>query len=88
MDTIKQTVKRDAAMRKIIAALMDGRSLSVYDSAEFGVSEMHTCFCKIRQKIQDGKISGYEMWSAWNTNENGIRYKVYWFVASLDCIVL
>lgn len=79
MDTIKQAKKRTAAIREIIAALMSGRTLSLYNDAEFEVSEMHTCFCIIRRKIRDGKIAGVEMKDAWRTNENGIRYKVYWF---------
>lgn len=79
MDTIKQAKKRTAAIRKIIGALIGGRHLSLYDDAEFEVSEMHTCFCNIRQKIRDGKITGYVMKDCWRTNENGIRYKEYWF---------
>lgn len=79
MDTIKQANKRTAAIRKIIGALIGGRHLSLYNDAEFGVSEMHTCFCNIRQKIRDGEITGYVMKDCWRTNENGIRYKEYWF---------
>ena len=79
MDTPKQANKRQAAIRKIIGALIGGRHLSLYDDAEFEVSEMHTCFCNVRQKIRDGKISGYVMKDCWRTNENGIRYKEYWF---------
>ena len=79
MDTVKQSIKRVAAIRKIIGALMGGRAISLYDSAEFEVSEMHTCICNIRRMIDDGKIVGYAMKDEWRTNENGIRYKVYWF---------
>lgn len=79
MDTQKQAIKRAAAIRKIIGALEGGRHLSVYNDREFEVSEMHTCFCNIRQKIRDGKITGYVMKDVWRTNENGIRYKEYWF---------
>lgn len=79
MDTTRQRVKRETQLHKIIAALIDGRTISLFDSAEFEVSEMHTCFCIIRQKIRDGKITGYVMKDCWRTNENGIRYKEYWF---------
>ena len=79
MDTKIQANKRTAAIRAIVVALICGRHLSMYDDAEFGVSEMHTCFCVIRQKIRDGKISGYVMKDCWRTNSNGIRYKEYWF---------
>lgn len=79
MDTKIQSIKRDAAIKKIINALIGGRHLSLFDSAEFGVSEMHTCFCNIRQKIRDGKIAGYVMKDCWRINVNNIRYKEYWF---------
>ena len=79
MDTLKQANKRQAAIHKIIRALIGGRHLSLYNDSEFEVSEMHTCFCNIRQKIRDGKITGYVMKDVWRTNENGIRYKEYWF---------
>lgn len=79
MDTVKQREKRESAIRNIIAAMINGRTLSLYDSSEFEVAEMHTVFCKIRRKMDEGKIPGYIMGDAWRTNENGIRYKVYWF---------
>ena len=79
MDTIKQATKRTAAIRKIIGALKGGRHLSLYNDWEFEVSEMHTCFCNIRAKIRSGEITGYVMKDVWRTNENGIRYKEYWF---------
>lgn len=79
MDTKIQAAKRTAAIRRIIGALIGGRHLSMENDAEFEVSEMHTCFCVIRQKIRDGKITGYVMKDRWRTNANGIRYKEYWF---------
>lgn len=79
MDTKVQKNIRDAAIQKIIGALKGGRRLSCFDDREFGVSEMHTCFCRIRRKIDDGKIPGYVMRSAWQQTLFGIRYKEYWF---------
>ena len=79
MDTKTQENKRNIAIRNIIEALKNGRALDVYNSREFGVSEMHTCFCVIRQKIRDGKITGYVMKDEWRTTPDGIRYKIYWF---------
>ena len=79
MDTKKQREKRNSAIRKIIGALVSGRSLSMYDSREFEVAEMHTCFCYIRKAVESGKIPGYVMKDEWRTNEDSIRYKVYWF---------
>lgn len=79
MNTKTQEYKRNSYIRNIIEALKDGRLLSVYNSREFHVSEMHTCFCIIRQKIRDGKITGYVMKDEWRVTPDGIRYKVYWF---------
>lgn len=79
MDTLKQSTKRTAAIKKIIGALMNGRRLSLFNGREFEVSEMHTCFCVIRQKIRDGKINGYTMKDRWITTPSGIRFKEYWF---------
>lgn len=79
MDTKVQKNMRDAAIQRIIGAKKGGRHLSCYDDREFGVSEMHTVFCRIRRKIEDGKIPGYIMRSAWQTTLFGIRYKTYWF---------
>lgn len=70
---------RESKRRKIIAALMAGRRLSVYNGKEFRCAEMHTEFCKIRRMIADGKIAGYVMVDVWRTNKDGIRYKEYWF---------
>lgn len=79
MDTLVQANKRRVAIRAIIGALKGGRHLSLFNDAEFGVSEMHTCFCIIRRKIRDGKITGYVMKDEWRTTTDGIRYKEYWF---------
>lgn len=79
MDTIIQANKRRIAIHNIIGALKGGRHLSLFNSTEFGVSEMHTCFCVIRRKIADGKIVGYTMKDTWRTTNDGIRYKEYWF---------
>lgn len=70
---------RESKRRKIIAALMAGRHLSVYNGKEFKCSEMHTEFCKIRRKIADRKITGFVMCDVWRTNKDGVRYKEYWF---------
>lgn len=78
-DTVIQANKRRVAIRRIIGALQGGRHLSLKDSREFEVAEMHTCFCNIRKKIADGKITGYLMKDRWLTDANGIRYKEYWF---------
>ena len=79
MDTKVQENKRRAAISRIVRALQDGRHLSLFDGAEFAVAEMHTCFCVVRQKIRDGKITGYVMKDCWRVNANRIRYKEYWF---------
>lgn len=78
-DTVIQAEKRRNAIGRIIGALKGGRHLSLKDSREFEVSQMHTCICLIQKKIFEGKITGYNMKSRWLTDSNGIRYKEYWF---------
>lgn len=70
---------QDSKRQNIIAALKNGEHLSIYDGRRFECGEMHTEFCKINKKIRDGKITGFAMCSTWRTNENGVRYKEYWF---------
>lgn len=84
MDTKTQRRKREAAIKKIISALKDGRTLSLYNDREFEVAEMHTVFCMIRKKINAGLIPGYTMKDEWRTNEYGIRYKIYWLVKDAE----
>lgn len=67
------------------AALMAGRRLSLYDSKEFELSEMHTVFAKIRASVYKGKFPGWVMCSKWCTTVDGIRYKQYWFERDEDC---
>lgn len=78
-DTARQAAKRRDAIGRIVEALKGGRRLSLKNGREFEVSQMHTCFCIIQHKVLDGKIPGYKMVSRWVTDENGIRYKEYWF---------
>lgn len=80
--TKKNTASRQTGIRGVIEALMQGRTLSIYDSKEFKEGEMHTVFCKIRRKISRGLIQGYVLRDEWHTNENGVRYKCYWFDAT------
>lgn len=79
MDTKKQAEKRQTQISKIIAAMKAGRHISLFDSAEFQVSEMHTCICYIRKYVTKGMIPGVKMCDKWCTNENDVRYKEYWF---------
>ena len=74
-----ETESRETSQKRIIAAMIAGRHLSMYDNEEFGTAEMHTQFCYIRKKIADRKITGWTMKDVWRTNENGIKYKEYWF---------
>lgn len=81
-------MKTNDAKTAIIAALTQGRRLSLFNAEEFGTSQMHTQFAKIRRDVEDGRLPSWKMCSDWRENENGVRYKVYWFerVRNFDCV--
>lgn len=71
-----QIAARYVANEAIFQAMRDGRHITLKDSREFGVSEMHTQICTIRKKLAKG-THPYIMQSAW-VEDNGVRFKEYW----------
>ena len=65
---------RALATRRIVAALLSGRTLSYRDAAEFRTSEFHTRIVDARHLIED-KYPEYRLESAWAADG---RYKLYW----------
>lgn len=78
METKVKPIKSDSKTR-IIAALVAGRRLSLFNAREFETSQMHTQFCKIQKDVDEGRLPSWKMCSKWMTNENGVRFKTYWF---------
>lgn len=74
--TSRQIADRYNAKRAIFSAMADGRRISLYDSAEFKVSEMHTQVCVIRQDIARKGLP-WVMRSRW-VAPFGKRVKEYW----------
>ena len=77
--TAEQIIKRESRIRQVVDAMMQGRRLTIYDSEEFELAEMHTAFSKIRASVVKGSYPGWKMCSKWCTTADGIRYKQYWF---------
>lgn len=76
-ETASQVIKRDCARKAILSAMMAGRHISLKDSAEFQVSQMHTqmhCISKIVEKME-----GWQLCSEWiQCGTAGARCKEYW----------
>lgn len=73
--------KRVTARQRILIALKAGRRVSLYNSAEFKCSEFHTEITYIRRLKNRGMYEGWELRDKWVVNQEGIRYKEYWFEA-------
>ena len=70
----------DNQKKRIWAALLAGRVLSLENAAEFGTSQMHTHFCDIRQEIA-AKHLPYTLCDEWyHPGEGRSRFKKYWLV--------
>ena len=62
--------------QKVLNAMISGRHISLVDSEEFELSQMHTAICKIRKSILHNSLP-YVMRDRWITiGENKIQCKV------------
>ena len=78
MMTAQQIADRYIAKQAIFQALVEGRRLSLLNSKEFKVSEMHTQIHCIRRDIEDHNLP-YTLRDAWITcGLAGKRCKEYW----------
>lgn len=78
LSTSRQIADRYIAKKAIFAALMQGRRISLLNSKEFKVSEMHTQMHCIRTDIED-KALPVELNSRWiECGTAGKRCKEYW----------
>lgn len=75
----KQIADRYNAKKAIFQAMTKGRRISILDSSEFMVAEMHTTICKIRKDIEDKNLP-WEMRDQW-VEPYGKRFKEYWLEA-------
>lgn len=74
----------DNQKKRIWAALLAGRVLSLENAREFGTSQMHTHFCNIRKEIEAKRLP-YTLCDEWFNPGNGqSRYKRYWLVHILE----
>lgn len=74
----------DNQKKRIWAALLAGRVLSLENAAEFGTSQMHTHFCNIRQEIA-AKHLPYTLCDEWyNPGDGRSKFKRYWLVHDIE----
>lgn len=75
--TSQQSADRYNAKKAIFKAMIEGREISMLDSSEFGVSQMHTQICNIRADIREKNLP-YIMTDRWITfGKYGKRCKAY-----------
>ena len=64
--------------QKVLNAMIAGRHISLVNSEEFQLSQMHTAICKIRKRILHNSLP-YVMRDRWITiGENKVQCKEYW----------
>ena len=67
--------------RRIVAALLDGETLSYLDAARFHTAEFHTRIVDARE-IVARHYPGYTFRSEWRRGKN-CNYKIYWLEYAL-----
>lgn len=72
--------RRYNANKAIFNAMAAGRRISLKDSAEFRVSEMHTQICVIRRKIEKQNLP-YILCDKVVKEPGKAAYKEYWLIA-------
>ena len=79
--THKQIVDRYNAKQAIYEAMTKGRHISLEDSLEFAVSQMHTTICTIRQDLKKKSLP-YVMKDRWiDSGKYRKKIKEYWLEA-------
>lgn len=69
---------RISKTQKILNAMIAGRHISLVNSEEFQLSQMHTAICKIRKRILHNSLP-FVMRDSWITiGENKVQCKEYW----------
>ena len=64
--------------QKVLDAMIAGRHISLVNSEEFELSQMHTAICQIRKRIKHNSLP-YVMRDRWITiGENKVQCKEYW----------
>lgn len=82
--THRQIVDRYNAKRAIFDAMVAGRHISLLDSQEFAVSQMHTTICFIRKDIQEKNLP-YVMQDEWiQFGRYNKKCKSYWLVPKVN----
>lgn len=76
--TQRQIADRYIAKKAIFEAMLGGRKISLLDSVEFEVSQMHTQISSIRKDIEDKNLP-YALKDEWmEFGNHGKKCKRYW----------
>lgn len=64
--------------QKVLNAMIAGRHISLLNSEEFQLSQMHTAICKIRKRILHNSLP-FVMRDRWiSIGDSDVRCKEYW----------
>ena len=69
-------MERKSKTQKVLNAMIAGRHISLVNSEEFALSQMHTAICKIRKRILHNSLP-YVMRDRWITIGK-VQCKEYW----------
>lgn len=75
-ETHEQIAERESAKMAIFQAMCNGREITLEDSKEFRVSQMHSQMCYIRKMIQKKNLP-FSLEGRWVETRNGKRIKAY-----------
>ena len=68
----------ESKTQKVLNAMIAGRHISLVDSEEFELSQMHTAICKIRKRILHNSLP-YVMRDRWiYIGDSKLPCKEYW----------
>lgn len=68
----------ESKTQKVLNAMIAGRHISLVDSEEFELSQMHTAICKIRKRILHNSLP-YVMRDRWiYIGDSKVPCKEYW----------
>ena len=73
----RQIADRYNARKAIYEAMTKGIHITLEDSMEFAVSQMHTTICFIRKDLEKKSLP-YVMKDRWTDSRNGKKIKEYW----------
>lgn len=78
--TSRQIADRYNAKKAVFEAMLGGRKINFFDSAEFKVSQMHTIICRIRKEIRRKNLPYTLCDEVFTFGPKNKRGKNYWII--------